>query len=285
MATLAEYFYADFKTTFTVHGELEFFTREGASVGKAIPGCHMDANAAVRFVSFLVSEESSSLGILRHLAVHPEKALAVCDGITMSTGHPAADSEDTPLTSLPFSSRIFLYVDRVLGEDEKSQLRAQANEAGFRLEIRDQAYSKYRSYHEVPRAFISHDSRDKADFVRDLADHLRRMLCPVWYDEYSLQVGDSLRESIDRGLRDCGKCIVVLSPNYMNNPGWAAAEFDAIVTKHNTTGKNTILPVWHNVSQADVANYSPMVASVVGLSSQLGVEEVAQRLLRKISPE
>ena len=39
----------------------------------------------------------------------------------------------------------------------------------------------------------THDSRDKDAFVRELAHELAKNSCPVWYDEFSLKVGDSLR--------------------------------------------------------------------------------------------
>jgi hypothetical protein len=49
-------------------------------------------------------------------------------------------------------------------------------------------------------AFICHASEDKADFVRPLAERLREERIEIWYDEFSLRIGDSLRQSIDRGL-------------------------------------------------------------------------------------
>jgi AbiTii/TIR domain len=48
--------------------------------------------------------------------------------------------------------------------------------------------------------FISHASEDKDDVARPLADKFIELGLSVWYDEYTLTVGDSLRRSIDRGL-------------------------------------------------------------------------------------
>jgi hypothetical protein len=45
-------------------------------------------------------------------------------------------------------------------------------------------------------------AQDKNDFVRPLAGELRRKGLKVWYDEFTLKVGDSLRREIDRGLRN-----------------------------------------------------------------------------------
>ncbi len=47
--------------------------------------------------------------------------------------------------------------------------------------------------------FISHASEDKDTVVRALAAKLDSLQVRVWYDEFSLKVGDSLSASIDRG--------------------------------------------------------------------------------------
>lgn len=46
--------------------------------------------------------------------------------------------------------------------------------------------------------FVSHASEDKSDFVRHLAEGLQAENVEFWYDEFSMVVGDSLRQSIDR---------------------------------------------------------------------------------------
>jgi len=48
--------------------------------------------------------------------------------------------------------------------------------------------------------FICHASEDKEDFVRPLAERLRQQHLDVWYDEFSLKIGDSLTQNIDEGL-------------------------------------------------------------------------------------
>jgi len=62
--------------------------------------------------------------------------------------------------------------------------------------------------------FICHASEDKKVLVRPLAEALRERNIDVWYDEFSLRVGDSLRQSIDRGLKAARYGIVVLSPAF-----------------------------------------------------------------------
>ena len=49
----------------------------------------------------------------------------------------------------------------------------------------------------------------------------------LWFDEYSLKVGDSIFESVSRGLRACDYGIVVLSPNFFLKK-WTRAELDGL---------------------------------------------------------
>jgi hypothetical protein len=66
----------------------------------------------------------------------------------------------------------------------------------LRIQLMDDLLQGFRSM-ETPEfeyhLFISHASEDKADFVRPLVDELIGLDCRVWYDEFALEIGDSLR--------------------------------------------------------------------------------------------
>ncbi len=87
---------------------------------------------------------------------------------------------------------------------------------GLMLRIADRNYdeSKVAPDEIGYDAFISHASEDKQKFVKPLAKALSRMEYRVWYDEFELRVGDSLRQSIDKGLVNSNFGIVVLSPAF-----------------------------------------------------------------------
>lgn len=59
------------------------------------------------------------------------------------------------------------------------------------------------------RCFISHASEDKESIVRTLAHELKRRAVNIWYDEFSLNLGGSLRCSIDRGLAEFESGVVI----------------------------------------------------------------------------
>ena len=63
------------------------------------------------------------------------------------------------------------------------------------------------------------------------------MMCPVWYDEFALKVGNNLRTSIEAGIKKCKKCILVLSKNFFSNSGWTKKEFDSIFKSRGIRGK------------------------------------------------
>src|SRR5690348_16534827 len=61
--------------------------------------------------------------------------------------------------------------------------------------------------------FISHASEDKQEIAAPLAAKLTQRGIAVWYDDFSLKIGDSLRASIDNGLINSRYGVVILSRN------------------------------------------------------------------------
>jgi hypothetical protein len=135
-----------------------------------------------------------------------------------------------------------------------------------------------------PLGFICHDWRDKRAVARPIAIALSELGCPVWYDEFALRVGDRLRESIERGLTQARKCIVILSPNFLSNRGWTRAEFNSIFTRELIEDKKLFLPVWAGVSRDRIFDYSPTLADRLGVNWALGAQEVVKQLYLALSP-
>jgi hypothetical protein len=129
--------------------------------------------------------------------------------------------------------------------------------------------------------FISHASEDKEGFVHPLAEELTRLGVRVWYDKFTLKLGDSLREKIDYGLRYSKFGVVVLSPSFFSKD-WPKKELDGLVALE-VGGRKVILPVWHNVSREDVANYSPILAGRLAVSTSTGLGNVVREIQRVIA--
>ncbi len=184
---------------------------------------------------------------------------------------------------LIFTGQIYIYSERPVLEAEKTRLTAESSAAGYKLTFRSLEYMSERDKLEKPLAFISHDWRDKSEIAEPLAVHLQKLLCPVWYDQFTLRVGDSLRESIEKRLKECRKCIVVLTPNFLSNSGWSKREYDSIFTRELIEKQEVILPIWHDVSPEQIYQYSPILADRVAAQWSKGVEEVANQLLQAIN--
>lgn len=148
-------------------------------------------------------------------------------------------------------------------------------------------YDEYRERlkrRQQPDAFICHDSRDKDAFVRPLAETLSRppYLLNVWYDEFSIAVGDSLVAKIDEGLATSRYAIVVLSKNFLGKKKWTAREFRGLTNREIESETKLILPIWLDVTRDEVAQYSPPLADKLALQASEGVAEVAKKLARTI---
>lgn len=125
--------------------------------------------------------------------------------------------------------------------------------------------------------FISHASEDKDDVVRPLANALRAAGLSVWYDEFELRIGDSLRRKIDRGLGSSRFGVVVLSQAFFGK-GWPEYELDGLVTRA-VSGDQILLPIWHNVSKSEVIGYSASLADRLARSTGTHtVEEIAAEI-------
>ena len=116
-------------------------------------------------------------------------------------------------------------------------------------------------------AFISHASEDKDDFVRPLAQALAQLGVNAWYDEFTLEVGDSLSRSIDKGLAGSRYGIVVISPSFIQKK-WPERELRGLVAREIEEEQKVILPVWLGVTKQDVLDFSPPLADTIAIPTE-----------------
>ena len=124
--------------------------------------------------------------------------------------------------------------------------------------------------------FISHASEDKESFVRGLAAELTRLGLRVWFDEWTLRLGDSLRRKVDEGLRASSYGVVVLSPSFFTK-NWPQAELDALFAIE-MSGKKAILPVRHGLTHQQLLAHSPTLAGLLATDSAIGIQAVAEQI-------
>jgi hypothetical protein len=130
--------------------------------------------------------------------------------------------------------------------------------------------------------FISHASEDKDDVVRPLAYALKQGGPKVWYDEFELKIGDSLRRKIDSGLAKSRFGIVVFSKAFLTK-GWTNYELDGLVTR-TVSGEQILLPIWHNITKTEIIDYSPSLADKLARNTTTNtVKEIAEEIVMFIN--
>jgi hypothetical protein len=133
--------------------------------------------------------------------------------------------------------------------------------------------------------FISHASEDKDDFVRPLAQALAQLGVKIWYDEFTLEVGDSLSRSIDNGLAESRYGVVVISPSFIQKK-WPERELRGLVAREVEEEQKVILPIWFGVTKQEVLNFSPPLGDTVAVTTEgVTAEDVALSLLKTIRPD
>jgi len=128
--------------------------------------------------------------------------------------------------------------------------------------------------------FIAYAYEDKEAVARPLAEALQESV-EVWYDDFALKVGDSLRRSIERGLASCRYGVVILSPNFFRKE-WPQKELDGL-TAREVEGRKVVLPVWHEIDAEGVRRAAPSLADKLAVRTSDGMSDVAAKLLDVIT--
>lgn len=305
MATVREYFEKGFQNCVSADLALSAATTTGTySFGARI---HLDFDAHAIFSSVFIPSLPEHLcdGLLSGLIDDPSaltqlssitnmtmpklsssaagtKALIERDGNNFRLTLETPDGNKVSDRDLVFTKRLYIYSQDDISPERREKLDALARNRGLTVSFRSPSYAMEVDKMLLPKAFVSHDSRDKDEVARPIALGLQKLQCPVWYDEFSLHVGDSLRESIEKGLKTCKFCILVLTPNFLSKGGWPKREYDTAFTREIIENSRLFLPVWHNVTKEEVFNYSPILADRLGVTWSLGADEVCRRLYAAI---
>jgi hypothetical protein len=129
--------------------------------------------------------------------------------------------------------------------------------------------------------FICHASDDKDALVRPLAEALRQAGVRVWFDEFSLQAGDSLRQSIDKGLASCSYGLVILSGAFFRKR-WAQRELNGLVAREMAEGRTVVIPIWYGMTHAQVVQESPTLADTLALKYEGDLSHLVEQVVARL---
>ena len=121
--------------------------------------------------------------------------------------------------------------------------------------------------------------------MRPLTKALEGSGLRVWYDEFELKIGDNLRRRIDDGLANSRFGVVVLSPAFFSKD-WPQYELDGLVVRDiNAEDHQALLPIWHNLTKAELIQHSPSLATKLARSTATHtIEEIAAEIVEVVSP-
>jgi hypothetical protein len=129
--------------------------------------------------------------------------------------------------------------------------------------------------------FISHATEDKP-YVEPLVSALEAAGIRVWFDKTTLEWGDDLRSSIDRGLANCRYGIVVFSKAFLGRKKWTEYELNSLFALEQSSNK-VILPIWHGITRADLIQYGPAFADrLAKISSADSYGDIVESLLEML---
>jgi hypothetical protein len=101
---------------------------------------------------------------------------------------------------------------------------------------------------------------------------------------FTLKLGDSLSQSIDRGLARSRFGVVVLSRKFLMK-SWPRHELRGLVTRE-IDDHSAIVPIWHEVTREEVSSFSPTLADKLAVrTSDASAIDIALQVLAVIRPD
>lgn len=143
----------------------------------------------------------------------------------------------------------------------EQELAGRVQDAVSRLDARE--WDVFLSYARIDGAVVG-------DALRRALEGLK---VRVWFDEVTVRPGRSQALQMDRGLQNARAGIALLTPAYLAGRFWTERELGALLHKE------TLIPVLHEVTFEDVAQYSGILPDLAGFeTARDSVEMIAQKI-------
>jgi hypothetical protein len=124
----------------------------------------------------------------------------------------------------------------------------------------------------MPSVFISYNHRDR-QFVRRLAEDLRRAGIRAWVDEYEILPGDSITEKTTQGINTSDYMLVVVSKNSVNS-SWVSKEVSAAFMRDPESSSRRVIPL-----KIDDTALPPKLGDILYVDFSTGYVEPMERLV------
>lgn len=178
---------------------------------------------------------------------------------------------------------------KITREEEKQHRALESSVAGTNAQI-DQLHGRVRDIENellgrvqdavandpVDRKFdifLSHTHSDK-EVAAELYQELEARDLDVWFDGAELELGRPLTRQIDRGIAKSKIGVILVTKAFLEGRFWTETEMGALINS-----RKRVIPVLDGVGRTDLSQYSPILADLVGLSTEdEGFDEMAERI-------
>jgi hypothetical protein len=128
--------------------------------------------------------------------------------------------------------------------------------------------------------FLSYARIDGAEAGSHLRSELNELGVDVWFDEVAIVPGKSQALQMDKGLQKARAGVALLTPAYLAGRFWTERELGALLHKE------TLIPVLHGVTFAQVAEYSGILPDLAGFeTARDSIEVIAQKIAAAVVVE
>ncbi|WP_344177703.1 toll/interleukin-1 receptor domain-containing protein [Kribbella lupini] len=148
-------------------------------------------------------------------------------------------------------------INRRLAANGRQQIRYTPQEQALVDRVHDAIPVDVREYD----VFLSYARIDGSSVATELCTRLQEMGLSVWFDELAIRPGKSQALQMDQGLRKARAGIVLLTAAYLTGRFWTERELGALLHKE------TLIPVLHDVTFADVKEYSGILPDLAGFTT------------------
>jgi TIR domain len=126
--------------------------------------------------------------------------------------------------------------------------------------------------------FLSYARIDGVTVGQQLRQALEDLRVRVWFDEIAITPGTSQALQMDKGLQKARAGIVLLTPAYLVGRFWTERELGALLHKE------MLIPVLHEVTFSQVAEYSGILPDLAGFeTARDSVEAIAEKIAAAVA--
>lgn len=177
-------------------------------------------------------------------------------------------------------------VPQAVSAGEEFDYRGELNAIAAKLEMYLYTHQKATVDRHVSRkqydVFISHASKDKEEYVDQLAKVARRLGISIFYDTDVISWGDNWKEVILNGTAESEFAIIVISKNFFGRE-WTEKELSEFLSRQNESGQKVVLPLLLGITLDELKAKYPALGDIQCVSAdRLDQQEIVILLAKEL---